>query len=261
MRLIVLGSGTNLHPKRAAAGYLLETDRMFLFDLGPRTLINLQRLGVDRHRLQHMFFTHYHADHFSDFITYYFDAVIHATFVGPRPPLTIYGPKGTRRLFSTILKEFPTFSPAAFPVHLEELTDQTIRFGETRVTAATVVHSDRLHCQGYRVEHRGAIFAYSGDAEYCEAVVNLCRSADVAVLDCSFPEQRPGKGHMTARQCGRVAREAAARRLILSHFYPIAERYDVCHQARKEFSGRVTMAKDRMGIEVSRPSRGVRGSR
>jgi ribonuclease BN (tRNA processing enzyme) len=261
MRLIVLGSGTNLHPKRAAAGYLVETDQLCLFDFGPRTLMNIQKIGVDRHRLQHLFFSHYHADHFSDFITFFFDAVIHATLVGPRPPMTIYGPKGTRRLFTTMLKEFPSFSPTPFTVTIKELTDQTIRLGETQVTAGTVVHSPRLHCQGYRIECNGETIVYSGDSEYCEGLVRLCRKADVAVLDCSFPAEQPGKGHMTAGDCGRVAQEAGIKRLILSHFYPVAERYDVIAQAAKGFGGQVLMARDRMKILISRPYQEGRGSR
>jgi ribonuclease BN (tRNA processing enzyme) len=261
MRLSILGSGTNMHPKRAAAGYLVETDQPLIFDLGPRTLINLQKLGVNRHRLQHLFFSHYHADHFSDFITFFFDEVIHARLVEARPPLTIYGPKGTRRLFTTILKEFPSFSSAPFAVDIKEVHDQTIQVGETRVTAGTVKHSAQLHCQGYRVEHEGGTFAYSGDAEYCKGLVQLCQGAHAAVLDCSFPVQRPGKGHMTARDCGRVAKEAGVGRLVLSHFYPIAERYDIVDQAGSEFDGRVIVAKDRMQIEITRPSQAARGSR
>jgi ribonuclease BN (tRNA processing enzyme) len=230
---------------------VVETDTTLLFDFGPRTLINLQKVRIDRHRLQHLFFSHYHADHFSDFITFFFDAVIQARLVAARPPLQIYGPRGTRRLFRTIFKEFPSFSSAPFAVTLTELTDETIRLGGTEITAGTVVHSKHIHCQGYRVVHRGAVFTYSGDAEYCDGVVRLCQGADVAVLDCSFPAQRPGKGHMTARDCGRVAREAAVKRLFLSHFYPIAERYDVVAQARAEFKGRVSMARDRMRIPIS----------
>src|SRR6266545_7324358 len=155
MQVIVLGSGTNMHPKRAAAGYWLETDRPLLFDFGPRTLQNIVKLGLDRHRLEHLFFSHYHADHFSDFITFFFDAVYHATYVAPRPPLHIYGPKGTRRLFESILKEFPTFSAGPFKTTMTELTDETIRIGPTLITAGTVIHSTKLSCQGYRVECRG----------------------------------------------------------------------------------------------------------
>ena len=250
MRLIVLGSGTNMHPKRAAAGYWIETDKHLLFDFGPRTLQNLVRLGLDRYRLEHLFFSHYHADHFSDFITFFFDAVIHATYVAPRPPLHIYGPKGTKRLFEAMFHEFPTFSPAPFKTSVTELTDQTIQLGKTRVTAGTVVHSRKLACQGYRVEYGGRTCVYSGDAEYSRGLVTLCGHADLAVLDCSFPLEHPGKGHMTAQDCGRVAHEAGVKRLLLSHFYPVAEQYDAKRQAAEKFDGRVTMAKDRMRIDL-----------
>ena len=35
MRLTILGSGTNIHPTRAAAGYLVRTDHTILLDFGP----------------------------------------------------------------------------------------------------------------------------------------------------------------------------------------------------------------------------------
>ena len=156
MRMTVLGSGTNVHPTRAAAGYLVETDQLLLFDFGPRTLMNIIKVGVDRHRLRHLFITHHHTDHFADFLPFFFDAVFHAKFVAPRPGLTIYGPRGTRRLFGTLVKVVPGFSTAPFPITITEPGDRTIRIGHTRVTAGTVVHRPRLHCQGYRVAHNGA---------------------------------------------------------------------------------------------------------
>src|SRR3989441_4398759 len=241
MRLTVLGSGTNVHPARAAAGYLVETDQVLLFDFGPRTLMNLIKVGADRHPLRHIFFTHYHTDHFADFLTFFFDAVVHATFVAPRPGLTLYGPRGTRRLFGTLLKVIPGFSRTPFPITITELVDRTIRIGRTRVTAGTVRHSRSLHCQGYRVEHDGAVLTYSGDSEYCAGLVELCEGADVAVLDCSFPTQRPGANHMHARDCRRVAREAGGRRPVPPPFFPVAGRYDVLAPAGPAFGGGVTM--------------------
>ena len=82
MRLTILGSGTNLHPTRAASGYLVRTDQTILLDFGPRTLVNLLKTGVNRHRITHILFSHYHADHFSDFITYFFDAMIFTKYEG-----------------------------------------------------------------------------------------------------------------------------------------------------------------------------------
>src|SRR5437899_12895395 len=109
MRLTVLGSGTNVHPIRAAAGYLVETDQLLLFDFGPRTLMNLIKVGADRHRLRHIFFTHHHTDHFADFLTFFFDAVVHAKFFAIWLGLTIYGPHGDSSQLGTILSDFRGF--------------------------------------------------------------------------------------------------------------------------------------------------------
>ena len=99
MKLTVLGSGTNIHPTRAAAGYLVKTDRSILLDFGPRTLSNLLKTGVDRHSITHILFSHFHADHFSDFITFFFDALIYTKHGGGRrPDLTLIGPRGAMRV-------------------------------------------------------------------------------------------------------------------------------------------------------------------
>ncbi|MGQ0812705.1 MAG: MBL fold metallo-hydrolase [Nitrospiraceae bacterium] len=244
MRVTILGSGTNLHPQRAAAGYLVQTDQTFLLDFGPRTLVNLGKTGVNRHRLTHFLFSHFHADHFSDFITFYFDAVIHSKLVGPRPDMTLIGPHGTKKLFRTIFKTFPAFDSAGFRVTIKEVADRPFRLGDTRIVPRTVRHTPRLHCVGYRVEFGGKTIAYSGDSQYCESLVGLCRDADLAVLDCSFPANKPGPGHMHAGECGLVAHEAGIDRLILSHFYPIAERFDVAKQAARRFGGRIVRGRD-----------------
>ena len=78
MQVTILGSGTNLHPTRAAAGYLIQTDAPIVLDFGPRTLSNLLKTGLDRHTIQYLLFTYYHADHFSDFLTFFFDAICHS---------------------------------------------------------------------------------------------------------------------------------------------------------------------------------------
>jgi ribonuclease BN (tRNA processing enzyme) len=113
-----------------------------------------------------------------------------------------------------------------------------------------VEHSKRLHCLGYRIEYGRKVLAYSGDAMDCAGLRQLCRKADVAVLDCSFPANRPGPNHLHAGDCGRVAQAAGVRRLILSHFYPIAERYDVIRQAARHFTGRIIKGKDLLSLTV-----------
>ncbi|HWC51426.1 MAG TPA: MBL fold metallo-hydrolase, partial [Nitrospira sp.] len=114
----------------------------------------------------------------------------------------------------------------------------------------SVLHAPGLHCLGYRVEYRGSALAYSGDSQYCAPLVRLCDEADLAVLDCSFPASRPNPVHLHAGQCGQVAHEAGVGRLVLSHFYPIAERYDVKAQAGEAFGGPIIRGRDLLTINI-----------
>ena len=251
MRLTILGSGTNVHPTRAASGYLVRTDQTILLDFGPRTLMNLIKTGVNRHQITHVLFSHFHADHFSDFITFFFDAVIFTKYEGgSRPPLTVIGPRGTKQLFRTLFATLPGFSRAPFTVHFKEVSDRPFWIGKTKILPRTVTHSPRLHCLGYRIEYGGSALAYSGDSQYCRNLVRLCGDAGLAILDCSFPANRPGPVHLHAGQCGLVAQEAGVGQLILSHFYPIADRYDVKAQAAEEYGGKIRKGKDLLTITI-----------
>lgn len=251
MRLIILGSGTNVHPTRAASGYLVRTDQTLLLDFGPRTLMNLLKAGANRHRITHILFSHFHADHFSDFITFFFDAVIYAKYGGGhRPDMTLIGPRGLKRLLGTVMATFPSFSRPPFRVAFKEVTDRRFAIGDTLITPRTMTHVPDLHCVGYRIEYRGKTMAYSGDTQYCDNLVRLCRDVDVALLDCSFPANKPGPAHLHAGQCGLVAKEGGVDRLVLSHFYPIAERYDVRAQAGEEFDGSIMVGTDLLTIKV-----------
>jgi ribonuclease BN (tRNA processing enzyme) len=251
MRLTILGSGTNVHPTRAASGYLVRTDQTILLDFGPRTLMNLIKTDVDRNRITHILFSHFHADHFSDFITFFFDAMIFTKYHGgTRPPLTIIGPRGTRQLFRGLFAAIPGFTRQSFDVRFHEVSDRPFWIGRTKIFPRPVTHSPRMHCLGYRLEYEGKALAYSGDSQYCSNLVRLCGDVDLAVLDCSFPANRPGPVHLHAGQCGQVAREAGVGRLVLSHFYPIADRYDVRAQAGEHYDGRIWKGKDLLTIRL-----------
>ena len=106
---------------------------------------------------------------------------------------------------------------------------------------------------------RGRRVVVSGDTRPCPGTVRAARSADVLVHDSTFgdPEQARAEEtfHSTAREAGRVAREAGVGRLVLTH---LSTRYDrdfavLAEQAREEFAGAVDVAADGMELEVPLP--------
>ncbi|MEX2627754.1 MAG: ribonuclease Z [Ilumatobacteraceae bacterium] len=72
-------------------------------------------------------------------------------------------------------------------------------------------------------EHRpGQVFAFVMDTGWCEGALALADGADLLVCESTFldtdAELARGYGHLTARQAGRIAAQAGARRLVLTHF-------------------------------------------
>ncbi len=87
----------------------------------------------------------------------------------------------------------------------------------TRVPAAGLVGPPRP----------GASVAYVLDTMPCAGGIALARGADLLIHEATFGEERAARavevGHSTARQAAEVAREAGARRLLITHF---SARYD-----------------------------------
>jgi len=105
----------------------------------------------------------------------------------------------------------------------------------------------------------GRKLVVTGDTRPCPATVEAARGADLLIHDSTFGDAEGERAietdHSTAREAARVAREAGAARLILTH---LSTRYDrepepLLAQAREEF-GEVAVAHDGMTIEL--PFRG-----
>ena len=64
--------------------------------------------------------------------------------------------------------------------------------------------------------------AYILDSALCDAAIELAAGVDLLVCEATYlhAEQAAARrrGHMTAREAGWLAREAGARRLVLTHF-------------------------------------------
>ena len=105
----------------------------------------------------------------------------------------------------------------------------------------------------------GRRVVYTGDTRPADATVEAARDADLLIHDATFAEEwadRAGPtGHSTAREAARVAREAGAKRLALTH---ISSRYagdvgPLASQARQEFDGRCFVPDDGDELEIPYP--------
>ncbi|WNG31365.1 ribonuclease Z [Cystobacter fuscus] len=102
----------------------------------------------------------------------------------------------------------------------------------------------------------GRRLVISGDTRPCPALVKASREADLLIHESTFSDDEQARAletrHSTAREAAQVAREAGARRLILTH---LSSRHDtdptrLLTQAREEFKGPVEVAYDGLTVEL-----------
>ena len=106
------------------------------------------------------------------------------------------------------------------------------------------------------VARAGRRVGISGDTRPCQALIAAAKDADLLVHESTFSDDEQERAletrHSTAREAGRVGREAGVRRLVLTH---LSSRHDVdpgplLAQAREEFKGQVEIAHDGLSVEV-----------
>jgi ribonuclease Z len=129
--------------------------------------------------------------------------------------------------------------------------------GELQRDGVIDVGGRRVRLEEVSVERPGQVFAFVMDTGLCDAAFELAEGADLVVCEATFASAEADLArryrHLTAAQAGRIAAEAGARRLVISHF---SQRYPdetiLLDEARAEFDD-VIAAHDFLRVPV--PSR------
>ena len=204
-------------------------------------MLRMGEAGIAFEKLAHVFVTHFHPDHVSDLGALLFARNIPG--VESAPQLTLWGPEGIDLHHEGLQRLYGDWVCGR-----QYRLDVRRHPGEVRRRGWTVRSREVEHVPGalaYRIEADGRSVVYSGDTGYCRAIVELCRGADLAVLECSLPDEQAMDMHLTPSQCGRIAAEAGVGRLMLTHLYPPCESIDLISAAAGGgFEGPIEVAED-----------------
>lgn len=268
MRLITVGvSGSLPGPGSPASTYVVQVpadeaaaagaearDWTVVLDLGNGGLGGLQRI-VDPFDVDAVAVSHLHPDHCADlsglfvYLRYHPERGSLRTGKGRRLP--VFGPTGTaaRAALSYGLSDgesmdadydFRTWAPGA-AVQIGPLTLEPYRVFHP-------VEAYGVRVSGPSSERPGetAILAYTGDTDSCPGVVELARDVDLLLSEAAFVEGRDDAVesgiHLTGLRAGRVAAEAGARRLLLTHLPVWNDPEESVREARSAYAGPVDVA-------------------
>ena len=89
---------------------------------------------------------------------------------------------------------------------------------------------------------------YSGDTDYTENLITLAENANILICECSHPDEEKVQGHLCPSLAGGIAASAGVQKLVLTHFYPRCDVFDIEKECRKTYKGELVLAEDLMRL-------------
>lgn len=249
MQVTILGSGTAIpHPQRASPGFVIGREALVLVDPSSGSLHRLARAGLDFRSIGSVVFSHYHPDHTGDLLPLLF-----ACYIDDRAPrrLRLVGPPGLRRFCQGLVSLYGEWVGRIYArLDLEEVEDWSGRLHGMKMEALPVVHSEPALAFRWTAEP-GSVLAYSGDTEPCPNLIEICRDADLALLEASYPRHLQAPGHLTGYSAGQSAAQAGVKHLLLCHRYPACDDHDLIAEVRQAgFQGTCGLARDGQQLQI-----------
>jgi ribonuclease BN (tRNA processing enzyme) len=158
-----------------------------------------------------LFLSHFHIDH------------IEGLHILPkfrfREGLTICAPTGGREILGTFINApfTPPLAALPYPARIIEMPAETASLPFS-VEALPLRHASLT--LGYRFAIDGRIVGYCPDTGYCENTVKLALASDLLITECAYKEGQSSEAwpHLNPETAARIACEAGAKRLVLTHF-------------------------------------------
>lgn len=235
MELTVLGcSGSYAGPGAdACSGYLVRAgDATVWLDCGNGTFGPLQR-HVDVADLSAVVITHQHPDHCVDM----YGLHVMLRYALHRRGLPVYAPEGLEAHLGTLVGGDwgDTFSwhpiSEADPVTVGPLTLRFSRTDHPPPTYAVELAAD------------GARLVYTSDSGPGWTVGAFPAGADLVLSEATYlHDQKAAPIHLSAREAGTAARDAGARRLMLTHLWPPVDRHLAAAEGSAAYGAPVVLA-------------------
>ncbi len=221
LELLFLGTGNAFSMANRYWSSILINDRILL-DASPIVVPHMKQLERELSKLEYIFITHFHADHFFGIPFLLLDFAYLRTL---DHPLTIIGPK-------SVEEKITNTTNLGFTGVIEKLKDRininyfeldgpgTYSANDLKFTAIPMDHGGAV-AYGYKFKISGKTIGYTGDTDLCDGVLELAAGVDILIIELSNPHDDV-PGHMNIQKIqklqGQISHET---KIILNHVGPI----------------------------------------
>lgn len=243
MDVTVLGSGPAApRPGGASAGFLLRMDRgTLLVDCGHGVTGRL-RAATPLEDLRAILISHMHPDHFFDLVP-----LKYALLWENVPKVPLYLPPGGMAMLDALQRSVlgsDTFFSEVYDVQ-EYNPEETLGINGLTVRFARTRHP--IDCFAMRFSSPssdGRDLVYSADTGPRESMIELMRSARLVIVESTlahYAHEEEKDIHLTGSLAGTLAADAAAQRLLLTH-YGSSDAEVILRDAAQRFGGPTELA-------------------
>lgn len=230
MKLTVLGCGDAFASDGRFNTSFLLTDQAtnVLVDCGASTLVRLKQEGISPLDIDTIVITHFHGDHYGGLPFFIISCFVE---LGRVEPFTLIGPKGLKdKVYALQEALYPgtTHMIESLQVAFLEFNDlETIKHGDIQVYARAVTHAPPSNPHGVKVSWRDKVFAFSGDTEWNDSLIDLADGSDLFIIECNNLEE-DSPGHLSYQTISKRRSEFNTKRLLLTHMgSPVIHAEDV----------------------------------
>lgn len=152
MNLTILGcyAATPRTFTNPTAQVLEIRNRLFLIDCGEGTQVQLRKNKVKFSKINHIFISHLHGDHFFGLV----GLVSTFMLLNRTTELHIYGPKGIKEIINLQLKYSNSWPNYGLIFHELESKESEIIFEDAKVTVRTIPLKHRVYTNGFLFEEK-----------------------------------------------------------------------------------------------------------
>ena len=152
MKLTILGcyAATPRTITNPTAQVLEIKNRLFLIDCGEGTQVQLRKNKIKFSKINHIFISHLHGDHFFGLI----GTISTFALLGRTTDLHIYGPKGIKEIITLQLRLSNSWTTYDLFFHELESSESEVIFEDNKVIVKTIPLKHRVYTNGFLFQEK-----------------------------------------------------------------------------------------------------------